>query len=100
MLCLSILGVVCLYFLRNGPSDFVNKLFVIREAGSQPVAATAAIARTSVTYDRSSTLWQQVHSSRRGRREGLSALLCFRPWQFSEMKLLLQALNQAGALSL
>jgi hypothetical protein len=59
-------------------------------------AATAIIARICLMSARTSTLLQWMHSSRHGRREKASVLLCFRPSLCSEMKLSLEVLKTHG----
>jgi hypothetical protein len=76
----------CLYYLQNEPFVMVFNSSLLRVAGSQPAAATDAIARTCLMSPHASNLWQCIHSSWHGRQERTSALLCFRPWRCLEVK--------------
>jgi hypothetical protein len=80
--CLSI-PIVVLFQL---PPDWSLSLNLIA-AWSQPATVPSATVRTSLTSACSSTLWQCVHSSWQGRRGRSLAMLCFRPWRSSELKL-------------
>jgi hypothetical protein len=72
---------------RMGPMSGSFNWSVLRDTESQPAPATTATPRICLTYARASTLWQWVHSSWQGHHERASALLCFRPWRCSEVKL-------------
>jgi hypothetical protein len=72
---------------RMGPMSGSFSCSVLRATGFQPAPATTPMARICLTSVRASTLWQWVHSSWQVRRERGSALLCFRPWRCSEVKL-------------
>jgi hypothetical protein len=69
------------------PTSPSAKCSFLGAARSQPLAAAAATTCIFGPSARCSTFRQWKHSSWHGLLDSASALVCFRPWQYSHVKL-------------